>query len=180
MGKGARARMEAAKGAVMALLTTAYQRRDRIALIAFQDRSASVLLPPTSSVALAQQRLRELPTGGATPLGDALVKTRELVRSARLKTPGIDPVVVLISDGEATVPVTPGGDAFAEALALARALVPERIHIVAVDTKPDAWFAKDATEMRQLADAMHASYVCLHRVRAQSVLDAVTRTGVLG
>src|SRR5450830_958874 len=64
----AQRRMEAVKGAVLALLTDVYQRRDQVAVIGFRGDKASLLLAPTRSVDLAEQGLRELPTGGRTPL----------------------------------------------------------------------------------------------------------------
>ncbi len=47
---GAQRRMVAVKGAIFSLLLDAYQRPDRVGLIAFRGTSAHVLLPPTSSV----------------------------------------------------------------------------------------------------------------------------------
>ena len=60
--------MVAVKGAILSLLLDAYQRRDRVGLIAFRGTGAQVLLPPTSSVDLAHAMLSEMPTGGRTPL----------------------------------------------------------------------------------------------------------------
>ncbi len=48
-------RMTATKGAIMSLLTDAYQRRDQVGLVVFQREQARVVLTPTSSVELAQQ-----------------------------------------------------------------------------------------------------------------------------
>ena len=47
-------RMTATKGAIMSLLTDAYQRRDRVGLIVFQKDRATLVLPPTNSVTLGQ------------------------------------------------------------------------------------------------------------------------------
>src|SRR5574340_991284 len=50
-------RMNATKGAILSLLTDAYQRRDRVGLIVFQKERATLVLPPTNSVQLAQRAL---------------------------------------------------------------------------------------------------------------------------
>ena len=65
---GAQQRMVASKGAVLSMLMDAYQKRDKVGLIAFKGAGAELLLPPTSSVEMAQKYLEELPTGGKTPL----------------------------------------------------------------------------------------------------------------
>jgi len=49
-------RMNATKGAILSLLTDAYQRRDRVGLIVFQKDRATLVLPPTNSVQLASAR----------------------------------------------------------------------------------------------------------------------------
>ncbi|MGH2742007.1 MAG: ATP-binding protein, partial [Thermoleophilaceae bacterium] len=60
----ARRRMAQVKGALLALLVDAYQRRDLVALIAARDADAELVLPPTASVAVAARRLAELRAGG--------------------------------------------------------------------------------------------------------------------
>lgn len=60
-------RMEEAKAAALSLLSEAYQKRDRVALIAFYGQKAELLLPPTNSPDLAARLLSELPSGGKTP-----------------------------------------------------------------------------------------------------------------
>ncbi|MDX6223264.1 MAG: magnesium chelatase subunit, partial [Frankiales bacterium] len=53
----ARQRMSAVKGAVLSLLTDAYQRRDKVGLVVFRGHEATVVLPPTSSVDAAARRM---------------------------------------------------------------------------------------------------------------------------
>lgn len=61
---GARERMKAVKGVVFKMLADAYQKRDRVGMIAFRRDRAEVLLPITRSIEFAQKKLAALPTGG--------------------------------------------------------------------------------------------------------------------
>ena len=56
-------RMQATKGAILSLLTDAYQRRDRVGLIVFQKDRSTLVLPPTNSIQLAQRALADIPVG---------------------------------------------------------------------------------------------------------------------
>jgi magnesium chelatase subunit D len=98
----ARARMSAVKGAVLSLLLDAYQRRDKIGLIAFRDRSADLLLPPTSSVEAAAARLTTLPTGGRTPLAAGLLEAHAVLARERRRDPKRRPLLVIVTDGRHT------------------------------------------------------------------------------
>jgi magnesium chelatase subunit D len=129
----ARRRMTAVGGAVLSLLRDAYQRRDKVGLISFRASGAEVLLPPTSSVPTAQVRLRKLRTGGRTPLADGLMRAHRLLASERLRDPKRRPLVVLLTDGRATVPLRPGGDALRDALRAASLLAGSGIASVTVD-----------------------------------------------
>lgn len=99
---GARGRMTAVKDAVLALLTDAYQRRDKVAVIAFRGDRARTLLPATSSVLTASIRLAEMSTGGRTPLAEGLLAAADLLRRERLRDPKRRPLVLVVTDGRAT------------------------------------------------------------------------------
>ena len=98
----ARARMSAAKGAVLSLLLDAYQRRDKVGLVTFRGDGATLALPPTSSVEAAAARLSALPTGGRTPLAAGLLRAHEVLRTERLRDPRRRPLLVVVTDGRAT------------------------------------------------------------------------------
>ncbi|WP_308209374.1 magnesium chelatase subunit D family protein [Micromonospora sp. RHAY321] len=104
---GARQRMTTVKDAVLALLTDAYQRRDKVAVIAFRGAGARTLLPATSSVLAASTRLAELPTGGRTPLAEGLLAAADLLRVERLRDPKRRPLVLIVTDGRATAGTRP-------------------------------------------------------------------------
>ena len=100
---GAQQRMVEAKGAILSLLLDAYQKRDRVGMVAFRREEAEVILPPTNSVERAQKLLEELPTGGRTPLSAGLMKSYEVARAHLYKDPDIRPLLIIISDGKANV-----------------------------------------------------------------------------
>ena len=98
----ARQRMTVVKGAVLSLLTDAYQRRDKVALVTFRGDAASLDLPATSSVEAAVQRLEALPTGGRTPLTAGLLRAAEVLRVEAVRDPDRRALVVLVTDGRHT------------------------------------------------------------------------------
>ncbi|ASU83039.1 magnesium chelatase [Nocardiopsis gilva YIM 90087] len=98
----ARQRMRAVKGAVLSLLLDAYQRRDKVGLVTFRGRGAELDLPPTSSVEAGARRLRELRTGGRTPLAAGLLRSADVLRVERLRDPMRRPLLVVVTDGRAT------------------------------------------------------------------------------
>ncbi|MGY1831060.1 putative cobaltochelatase [Geodermatophilus sp. SYSU D01180] len=117
---GSRARMGAVKGAVLSLLLDAYQRRDKVGLVTFRGTDAALALPPTWSVEAAAARLRELPTGGRTPLAAGLLRAEETLRVERVRDPQRRPLLVVVTDGRATG--ARGSDALGAAHTAARRL----------------------------------------------------------
>ncbi len=98
----ARQRMSAVKGAVLSLLTDAYQRRDKVALISFRGAGAELVLPPTGSVEAAHARLVQLPTGGRTPLSAGLARAAEVLRVEAVRDRSRRALVVIVTDGRRT------------------------------------------------------------------------------
>jgi magnesium chelatase subunit D len=161
---GAPERMEAAKGAVLGLLTEAYRHRDLVGLVAFWGDRAEVLLRPTGSVEVARARLAQLPTGGRTPLAAGIAAALELA-TAPARAGSHRPRLVLVTDGRATAgpagrdPVEAAGDA---ADAVRRAGVDAVvIDVEAAGSTPGRGQLGLA---RQLAGRMNARHVPLARV----------------
>ncbi len=101
---GAQRRLARVKGALIALLRDAYARRDRVAVIAFRDSAARVLVAPGAPLAVAAAALRELPAGGRTPLAAGLDAAERLIRREALREPGRRAIAVVLTDGRVADP----------------------------------------------------------------------------
>ncbi|MBP3087839.1 VWA domain-containing protein [Corynebacterium sp. sy017] len=98
----ARDRLSAVVGAVSSLLSDAYRRRDKVAVISVRGKAPELLLAPTSSIDIAQKRLQDIRTGGRTPLEAGLALAHRIISTHHLKEPGRRAILVVLSDGRAT------------------------------------------------------------------------------
>lgn len=166
---GAQQRMIASKGAVLSMLMDAYQKRDKVGLIAFKGAGAELVLPPTSSVEMAQKYLEELPTGGKTPLSHGLMKGYETIKAELLRDPDTCPFMVLISDGRANVSMN-GEPPLQESKTIASMFRSECIQSAVIDTESSIIKFGLAQE---ISSALGARYLALEDLKADSIVEAV-------
>lgn len=168
---GSKEVMGHAKGVVLGLLTDAYQKRDRVAMISFRGTEAPLALPFTTSVELAQRRLANLPTGGKSPLALALAKAAEVLKRELTRNPGRTPMLVLLTDGRANISMA-GADPFEEALTQARRIKALGIRAMVVDT--DMVWIDSYPWARVLANAMGAKCLRLMDLKVGKIVEFIT------
>lgn len=164
---GARKRMVAVKGAMLSLLIDAYQKRDLVGLIAFRGIEARVLIPPTNSVDLAERQLRQLPTGGRTPLSAGLQLADRVLTQYLHRAKALQPMLVIITDGRSNVPPSP--------MMAARALARHQSPTILIDSEQG--FVRMG-QAQQLATWLNAEYVRLNTLNAGSIANRVRQSGL--
>lgn len=169
---GAKKRMVSTKGAILSLLLDAYRMRDRIAMVAFRQADAEILLPPTNSVSVASRLLQTLPTGGRTPLSAGLVKAFELARIRLYKDPCLRPILIFITDGRGNVALRPGAKPLPEAFAIAAKMAAEnRITSIVVDTESSGFINFGLAET--LARSLHAKHYSIENLEANDLVRMI-------
>lgn len=162
-------RMAATKGAIMSLLTDAYQRRDRVGLIVFQKNLATLVLSPTNSVMLAEAALEDIPVGGKTPLSAGLMMAYEVLRKEKLLHPEVMPLLIVLTDGAGNVSIGFSSPQ-EEAYNIANLISKENIHSVVINMEHAAF---DQGLAQSLADHLKAPCYTITDLRAESLFVAV-------
>jgi magnesium chelatase subunit D len=162
-------RMAATKGAILSLLTDAYQRRDRVGLVVFQKNRATLVLPPTNSVLLAQEALSDVPVGGKTPLSAGLMMSYEVIKKEKILHPEIMPLLITLTDGAGNVSIghQPPQE---EAYKIAELIAKEQIHSVVINMEHAAF---DQGLAQALADHLEAPCYTITDLKAENLFVTV-------
>jgi Mg-chelatase subunit ChlD len=162
-------RMSATKGAILSLLTDAYQRRDRVGLIVFQKDHALTVLPPTNSVQLARRALADIPVGGKTPLSAGLRLALETLQQEKIVHPDVQPLMILLTDGAGNVAMSslPPQE---EAHQVADMLRTHDVRTVVINMEHAAF---DQGLARALADHLGGPCYTLHELKAEHLYRTV-------
>ncbi len=151
-------RISQAKGALAHLLRQSYVNRDRVAVVTFRGREASLLLSPSRAPARAKRILDALPVGGATPLSAGLRCALEVAERAARQ--GAERIVLLVfTDGRSNVPLRNDGAANrasvkqqieSELAHIGRALRQAGVSAVVVDTRNQWTGMNDAQALAEI------------------------------
>jgi magnesium chelatase subunit ChlD-like protein len=165
-------RMQATKGAIMSLLTDAYQRRDRVGLVVFQKDRATLVLPPTNSVILAKHALADIPVGGKTPLSAGLLLSYDTIMKEKTSNPDVMPLMILLTDGAGNVSMSTALSPQEEAHRIAAQIKEQDIRTVTINMEHIAF---DQGLASKLADQLGGPCYSLAQLRAETLLETVRR-----
>ncbi len=168
---GVEKRMIATKGAILSLLMDCYQKRDKVSMIVFRKDKAEIVLPPTSSVELAMKRLKEIPTGGKTPLGASFLETYKLIKRLKLKNPETRFLVFFITDGKANVSLS-GKPVFKELQKMCLTLKEfSSTDFIVIDTEKKGIIKMDLA--LRIAQWLGAIYFLIEELRSEIIFSLV-------
>jgi magnesium chelatase subunit D len=167
-------RIEAAKGAAYSILTESYPKRDYVGIIMLKSSHAEVIMPPTKHLILGKRYLKALPSTGKTPLAAGLYKALKVVENERTKTGLTMPIIVVISDGHANVPLSPKANIEKELEAISKLFFEKGIHLVAIDTEriPNR-FAPNVGYMKMIAENAQGAYYNIDEVTANAIENII-------
>ena len=162
-------RMSATKGAILSLLTDAYQRRDRVGMAIFQKNKATLVLPPTNSIQLAHRALADIPVGGKTPLSAGLLMAHEVIKKERTVHPDVNPLIIMLTDGAGNVSMTDLSPQ-EEAHRIADRIAEDDIRSVVINMEHAAF---DQGLAQALANHLDSPCYTLSELKAETLYQAV-------
>jgi Mg-chelatase subunit ChlI/Mg-chelatase subunit ChlD len=97
--------LDAVKEALLTLHRDAYRYRDRVGIVALKDTGAIVVQHPITNLRVVANKLLNLRISGFTPLAAGMMKAWEVLKEAKRRDASTVPVMVIITDGSANVPL---------------------------------------------------------------------------
>lgn len=112
--------------------------REKVAVVAFQEMSAQVVVPFTRNHRQLMSKLRTVTPQGLTPLAHGLKQSRELIKNSRVR----NPLLVVITDGMPTYPLR-SFDSRQDALEEVREIHKNKIRLVCIGVRSNREFLKE-------------------------------------
>jgi magnesium chelatase subunit D len=97
--------IEQVKEAVLKLHQDAYRYRDKVGIVALKGMNALVVQHPITNLRVVANKLLKLHVSGFTPLAAGMLKAIEVLKEERHRDRSTIPVMVLVTDGNANVPL---------------------------------------------------------------------------
>jgi Mg-chelatase subunit ChlI/Mg-chelatase subunit ChlD len=97
--------IEEVKEAVLKLHRDAYRYRDKVGIVALKETGAVIAQHPITNLRVVANRLLGLKISGFTPLAAGMLKAWEVLKEAKRRDRATIPVMAIITDGSANVPL---------------------------------------------------------------------------
>jgi len=149
----------AVKEALLGLHGDAHRYRDRVGIVALKDLGAVVVQHPITNLRVVANKLVSLHVSGYTPLASGMLKAWEVLKEAERRDPSTVPVMVIVTDGSANVPLKKSLEtgevrhieearvivreyedlAVKDVFSVSKMIKHEGIHTIVVNTNPHAY-----------------------------------------
>lgn len=152
-------RMQVVKGFALTLLQRLNRNKCALATVVFSGEQSRILLHPTRSIQITREHITNIPCEGATPMAAGLQTTLQLIRMQKRKDPLQNIILVMLSDGEANVPLMKGGNIEKELRILAEQIYKDGTRSIIFTTDR---IAQRHPTIRLLKKHLSASLYSLH------------------
>lgn len=98
-------RISVAKGIALSLIEQSYVKKAKMSLVVMRESEAQILVPPTRNYIKILEAVKDVPTGGRTPLSSALYNLLLLIKREKMRDKALKVRAFLITDGKANVPL---------------------------------------------------------------------------
>ena len=171
---GVNERMKIVKGAIFSLLQNNYVHRDKVSLIVFRKDKAEVILPPTRSIDLAYKLLKDIPTGGTTPLVAGLMKSVDIALEETRKKTGYIPLIILLTDARGNIYFN---DAVEDIIKVGEYIAKNEINMIIIDTESSEIKLEIS---KKLSEASNAAYYHIDNLNKVNLNQVLSLEGVFG
>lgn len=161
-------RMKAVKSTIFSILQTNYIYRDKVSLVIFRKDKAEVILPPTRSTDLANKLLKEIPTGGTTPLVQGLLKAMDVAIEEKIKQTGYIPLIILLTDARGNVYYN---DAIEDLLKIGEEIAKKEIDIIVIDTEHSDVKLEISKKLAEVSNAIYYHIDNLNELKLKETLS---------
>ena len=93
------------RNAVLSMHDIVSKKRGRVGLVIFKGQGATTLQSPTANLNLVAKRFMEVGASDLTPLAPGMFEARRVLNNEKVKNKDAIPVLVIISDGIANIPL---------------------------------------------------------------------------
>lgn len=175
--------------AIMSLHQDAYAKRDKVGVVTFRGFNAEVVSHPVRNLLVVARKVQHLKAGGYTPLPKGLMCCLEMVKMEKRRSRDILPLIILVSDGAANVPLSSGfvspfylesiRRAYEDTISLARTAARMKVPIVAITPMSSFQRSLDLLGVRLLksiADITGGAFYVISMPKPRGVVELVKKS----